>query len=575
MIKTIRCAFATCCLLACHIVLADAIVRTQAMFATTIAEFFVQEERVLVEIEIGLADIEAFRNLLPDEIYQRMGYEPEPLSTRLQTFFAEDLVILANDERLSGRMLEIGPRERVRRDEVTGEPITLEEGEPEVVIFARLEYPFGGRPKDLTIGGPSGTRQASVGFIVYHDGIAVNDFRYLSPEQTLKLDWGDPWYTAFDNRNLRRTYFAPMSGFIYVEPYEVRKEIIVRPKDLERWIDLGLADRMTIPVKIQPELKRKVGEFLREHHPVTIDGEPIEPELARINFLERSLRTSRVIDPPEELPVNAAILGAIFVYATAKPLPQQVRMQWDLFDDRIQMVPASSVDQAGPLPTFLEPDFATLEWTNFLKNPQLPTLEVLLPPPSALQRAALYARWILLALSIAVAWWALPRVRQQQAAAVPASVAALVFLVTGVTFWLASQATLDEPRARSVVSGLLHNVYRAFDFRKEEDIYDVLVQSVEGELLQQIYLDTRKGLELANQGGARAKVKQIELSDLDAKPGDNGGFIADATWTVAGSVGHWGHVHERVNRYRGLLTIEPLDGAWKLVAAEVLEEERI
>ncbi len=44
---------------------------------------------------------------------------------------------------------------------------------------------------------------------------------------------------------------------------------------------------------------------------------------------------------------------------------------------------------------------------------------------------------------------------------------------------------------------------------------------------------------------------------------------------MAGSVGHWGHVHERVNRYRGLLTIEPLGGVWKLVAAEVLEEERI
>ena len=250
-------------------------------------------------------------------------------------------------------------------------------------------------------------------------------------------------------------------------------------------------------------------------------------------------------------------------------------MDWDLFDERIQLVPASSVDQAGPLPTFLEPDFATLEWKNFLKNPELPTLTVLLPPPTLVERMSFYLRWLLAALTIVVAWWALPRIRSRNAAAYPVVIATVVFLATGVSFWFAGQADLNDEKARSVVLGLLHNVYRAFDFRKEEDIYDVLEQSVEGQLLQQIYLETRKGLELANQGGARAKVKEIVLDELSTDAGANGGFVAEATWTVAGSVGHWGHVHQRANRYKGMLTIEPVDGAWKLVSAEVLEEERI
>jgi hypothetical protein len=34
-----------------------------------------------------------------------------------------------------------------------------------------------------------------------------------------------------------------------------------------------------------------------------------------------------------------------------------------------------------------------------------------------------------------------------------------------------------------VVAGLLYNIYRAFDFRDEEQIYDVPEQSVEGRLL--------------------------------------------------------------------------------------------
>ena len=89
----------------------------------------------------------------------------------------------------------------------------------------------------LHFAGPPG---ASVGFVVYHEGIAVNDFRYLGPSQTLHLDWSDPWYSRFERRSLRRQYFAPMSGFLYVETYEVRKEIIARPLDLQAWVDLGL-----------------------------------------------------------------------------------------------------------------------------------------------------------------------------------------------------------------------------------------------------------------------------------------------------------------------------------------------
>ncbi|MBW2493453.1 MAG: hypothetical protein JRE43_01780 [Deltaproteobacteria bacterium] len=126
-----------------------------------------------------------------------------------------------------------------------------------------------------------------------------------------------------------------------------------------------------------------------------------------------------------------------------------------------------------------------------------------------------------------------------------------------------------------VMSGLLHNIYRAFDYREEERIYDTLERSVTGDLLTEIYLEARSGLELANQGGARVKVKEIELVEFEARPARSGGFSALATWNVAGSVGHWGHVHQRRNQYRAELDVAPVDGAWKLVALEILEEERL
>ena len=538
------------------------------MNASTIAEFFVTEQRVVADLEIGVADLEAFQLLLPDELYERMGNPPRPWPERLERFFERVLAIAPDrGSALRGRVVEMRPRPRVRRDSITGEPLPAAEGEePEAVVFARLEYPLLQPPVALHFAGPPG---ASVGFVVYHEGIAVNDFRYLGPSQTLHLDWSDPWYSRFERRSLRRQYFAPMSGFLYVEPYEVRKEIIARPLDLQAWVDLGLDGRETIPVEIQPELKRKAAAFLREHQPVVIDGAVIEPELARINFLERTLRTSRVIDPPRELDIHAAVLGAIFVYAI-EGLPDRVTMEWDLWSEQLEQIPAASVDQAGPLPTFLERDWRVLEWRNFLKNPRLPTLRVLEPPPGALERKLLWARWLL----AFVALLAVLRATRERGAAT-AAVAAAALLVAAGAFWASRDAGLSETRAREVISGLLHNVYRAFDFREEGRIYDVLARSADGDLLEQIFLETRRGLELQSQGGARAKVKQVELVDLAIESVDGGAFSAAVTWNVAGSVGHWGHVHERRNRYRAELDVAPVDGAWKLVRVEVLEEERL
>jgi len=555
---------------------ADAIVQSNAMFSTTIAEIFIDEQTIIVDLEVGLNDLPAFTNLLPDELYERLGNEPLPLAQRMQRFFAEDfLLVPENGEALTGKIIAMGPETRVRRDAITGEPLPVEEDAAETVVRMRLAYALPDQPAELSVVLGPGMRRVSIGFVAYHKTVAVNDFRYLTAIQTLRLDWEDPWYTSFTSRGLRRSQFAPMSGFIYVEPYEVRKEIILRPKDLQQWIDLGLAGRETIPVEIQDEIKRKVGEFLRDKQPVKIDGQVIEPELARVNFLDRSLRTSMVIDPPQELPIDSAIMGVIFVYPVVEPLPQRVTMDWDMFNDKILIVPASAVDQAGPLPSFLEPDFSTLEWQNFLKNPELPTLVAIISPPGIAERVAVYLRWVLGALTL---WFLYRLVITRKGEGVSAATAVLTVVLAGATagsWWLSQAAVISDRKAEVIVSGLLHNVYRAFDFRAEEQIYDVLDQSVTGDLLGEIYLETRRGLELASQGGARAKVKSVEVVGIGVQPGENGGLIAETTWNVAGSVGHWGHIHERRNQYRATLNIEPVENAWKLTGLKIQEEVRL
>jgi len=363
----------------------DALVITRAMTASTIAEIWVERDSVVVEFEIGPDDIKAFRNLMPDELFARLGYAPEPWIDRLLRFVDQDFVVRADDGPPSpGRLRSLEVRERVQRDQVTGEALPNQPEDAETVVFARLAYPISGRPTTVTIGPRApepGDELASIGFVAYHGGLHVNNFRYLGRPERLALDWNDPWYSQFENRNLWRQYRSPVSAYLYIEPFEVRKEIVVRPRDLAQWgLDLGLAERDVIPVDEQEEIKQRVADFLADRNPVTIDGEPAEGFLDRIHFIYRNLRTSGVIQPAQDLDAVSATLGVIWVYPV-NGLPEEVEMTWEMFTDRIDRIPSAATDEAGSLPYFLSEGDEVLRWENFLTNPTVPGLVPVLNPP--------------------------------------------------------------------------------------------------------------------------------------------------------------------------------------------------
>jgi hypothetical protein len=585
IVKTFKAPRGVCAALvlagACGLAFGDAIVRTQAMKATTIAEFFVGEASTTVELEIGLQDIEGFRNLTPDAIYERMGYDPEPLEKRLVRFFEQDLTLHAEGgPPVRGRVEEIYARPRVRRDEISGEPLPVAEDDEEIVVFARLVYETPRRPRTLTLSPPrteAGFPSATIGFVAYHLGLPVNDFRYLGTGEILQLDWSDPWYSRFDNRNLKRQYDAPMSAFLYVEPYEVRKEIVLRPRDLQQWTDLGLDGVDVIPAERQAEIKQRVADFLSGISEVTIDGRTAEGALDRIHFIRRSLRKMGVIDPPEDLDAISATVGVIFVYPT-DGLPQEVTMKWELFNERITRVPAAATDEAGGLPSILTPDDPVLVWQNFLTNPTIPGL-VEVQTPSRGGAWAYLAVGVVGVIGLLVIGFRHGRgiFRGSRPSWTVATVAVALIAVVAFSIPRAMTASaVSEEDAGAVVTSLLENIYRAFDYRDENVIYDTLERSVSGDLLTRIYLETRRSLEIENQGGARAKVQEIEMLESSHQPLDRGhGFESRSTWTVAGSVGHWGHIHRRTNQYEARVVVEAIDGVWKVTDLELLQEERL
>ena len=77
------------------------------------------------------------------------------------------------------------------------------------------------------------------------------------------------------------------------------------------------------------------------------------------------------------------------------------------------------------------------------------------------------------------------------------------------------------------------------------------------------------------KGTGTAKVTGVEIVESTHTPMTGAvGFDSELTWTVTGSVGHWGHVHQRKNQYRARLTVEAADGRWRITSLDLLEEER-
>ena len=78
-------------------------------------------------------------------------------------------------------------------------------------------------------------------------------------------------------------------------------------------------------------------------------------------------------------------------------------------------------------------------------------------------------------------------------------------------------------------------------------------------------------------GGAQARIQSVEIEEATAERLDDRPltYAIRGNWTAEGTVGHWGHVHTRRARYDAVVTVEAIDGAWKITDLEVLEEKRI
>jgi hypothetical protein len=134
---------------------------------------------------------------------------------------------------------------------------------------------------------------------------------------------------------------------------------------------------------------------------------------------------------------------------------------------------------------------------------------------------------------------------------------------------------VDEDKAERAIESLLANVYQAFAYRDESKVFDTLATSVDGPLREQLYLDIRRGVSDAENGGPTVRVLDVDVVDCEIEQADSDQLRAKVRWVSRGSVSHWGHAHERANQYRARVVAKPVDGSWRLTDVNILEEERI
>ncbi len=575
---------------------ADWINLTGAETAPNIAEIYVLDDHVKVQLEVYVRDLEYFEALIPDGWVQESERQRPSLEERMQQFSRQTLkVIDENGKSLDAQLALVEPRMRVdRQSPFAGmiNPITRQRV-PEApadkrVLYAEIIYPLSERPASLTFVPPlgdEGRATTTIGFIAYHKSVPVIDFRYLGAPARLELNWEDPWYSKFDNPNLKRHHKSALMSFLYVEPYEVRHEILIRVKDLESWMDLGLRGDEYIEVDELDTLRQRIGEFLLHKNPVLIDGKAVRPILDRTNFVQVGIKGIQLLEQPERLEISTAIVGVIIAYITDS-IPQQVTVDWELFNEQIQRVPATATDPAGPLPTFLTPEDNVHIWSNYLKNYTPPTVAQIDYRATV---KSLEIPWASLILGLAVMILLIMIYRRHRGGE---RYKGLVPFVVGLTILIfilypvlrvevirpaAMISSLDEQESKLILDSLLKNIYRAFDFRGESDVYDKLALSVEGDLLSTIYLQNRKSFAVKKAGGAQARVKEVEVLEVRSDPvnGESNTFQLNSNWTALGTVGHWGHVHTRKNDYDAKVTIKIIDGSWKMTGLELIEERRI
>ena len=416
---------------------------------------------------------------------------------------------------------------------------------------------------------------------VSHHGLPVIDHGVLTQAEVLNLNWQDPWYSHFLNPTLKRDHNDPVMAFLYIEPRQIKSEIIVRIKEIAGWANLELRDKTMIYPDEFALIKQKVGQFLLAQNKLSADTNSLSAALDRVDYIRMGASDIQAYEPQQAQQQIATLIGVSLTHQV-KALPMSVKWQWNLFNDKIQRVSIRAYDPAGLFDSYVTPEHPIFEWENMLADIDLPELSgAQQSTPVPVSQIANQAQYYWLFGIVGFLLISLISCRYIPSQFRPYARLIIILITLTISYMLiksdklnlTNNISLEEVEANPILKKLLWNIYQAFESTQEDLVYNQLANSVSGDLRETLYLQNRQSF-LA-QDGAWSKVKEIKIQSLAKLSTLSKSHLFDCQWLVIGEVIHWGHQHRRENLYHAKIEVSPTDGNWKIHQLESIGQQRV
>lgn len=512
---------------------ADWLNLTGAETAANIAEIYIFDDHIRVQLEVYPGDLETFKSLMPDDWIKDRTVERPSLDQRQTNFANHTLVIRTGEGEILPAQFElVEPRTRIdRRSPLAGmiNPYTgrrvPDAPADKRVVYAEIIYPFDEQPQQLEIIPPldeNGIVQLTLGFIAYHRSVPIIDFRYLGRAEKLDLNWQDPWYTEFNNRNLTRHHKYPLMLYLYVEPRRVRLESLMRVSDIASMTGfegLGIDDN----VLMHEQLKEHALSYFSAEGALDIDGAPTLPDIITLNYFTAGLSGLTPVENPASIDDTSLLVGVSQQYFI-DGLPQLIQSEWSYFNPRIDKIPFVETDPAGPLPGTIFQENPEFGWNNQLKTYEDPT-------------------------------------------AFPLNITTGLRL--NIPFF--GETTLfselpDEQQAGEIVSGLLENLRIVYIEQEPSAFATALEAMITQNPPEMLASELSKLFATAMKRGGTGAVKEfaeIMVDEIRELEGPDG-FRATVSGAALVQAMHWGHTDRLQLEFQLLLDLVEVENQWRL-----------
>lgn len=370
-------------------------------------------------------------------------------------------------------------------------------------------------------------------------------------------------------------------AYLYLEPFLARVEVLYDVPMAASWLGMPIDAAKPVTVKQQAAIQEGMMKLAREWCRMRTDQQDAPGEISGSAIVKGKPGQTLPMSDGEEPLAKDLMAGVMYEFAMSGA-PEQIEVRWGEFLAPVQNLPLTVFFGNSTESLSISSTYPVTRWANKNRLPPPKPLAMVpkLPSPEIYPVPVAMIVWVLFGLGIYL-WMAL-RDKKFPGGFAPFLAAWLVGI--GVTYnmtvkiedpFASIAVPIETPeQADKILQPLLRNVYRAFDYRVESDIYDRLARSVDGELLRKLYLETIQALTLDGREGARVRVSDLSVA-VDKVNRTPDGFEAEGEWTALGTVGHWGHQHQRINRYKAKIGLKPVKNEWKIVTMEVLEERRL